>query len=430
MATRTENTTKIERALAGYYSTTYYQPGSGGSGVKYPMTDNSNNQICATTTTSRTSTTTPGYHAIQKSGGTLPVNDFSFTRTRIVGPIIQGVLIQRFPSYPYYTENIYMGVAYGFDADTVNSSVSAAQVSSLDNSVITGLRLKMKDQHVNLVQMYAERKQTADLFADTALKLTRAISAVRKGDIVGAAKAVGISASRRGFSSVSRNIRNATGNEKEKQISRAWLALQYGWKPLLDDCYGAAEQIAQANTRNQQTRVSRTKSITENLSTSNHFNESLVGYWSSYETAQTVEIKYVLHYSVPGTIDHLLSQIGVTNPAMIAWELMPWSFVIDWFLPVGNFINQLDATAGLQFVSGSKTTFSRTNATGTRYYNKPLTPISGGALGVVTKSTNIVSVNRVKILSFPTAGAPSFKNPFSFQHLANAMALLSQLRLR
>jgi hypothetical protein len=36
---------------------------------------------------------------------------------------------------------------------------------------------------------------------------------------------------------------------------------------------------------------------------------------------------------------YLLSQLGLANPAAVAWELVPFSFVVDWFTDAGTFIN-------------------------------------------------------------------------------------------
>lgn len=36
-----------------------------------------------------------------------------------------------------------------------------------------------------------------------------------------------------------------------------------------------------------------------------------------------------------------LSMLGFDNPARTIWELVPFSFVLDWFIPVGDFLEQL-----------------------------------------------------------------------------------------
>lgn len=47
------------------------------------------------------------------------------------------------------------------------------------------------------------------------------------------------------------------------------------------------------------------------------------------------------------------NQLGLVNPLALAWELVPYSFVVDWFIPVGPVLYALSAKAGLRFVSGT-----------------------------------------------------------------------------
>jgi len=41
-------------------------------------------------------------------------------------------------------------------------------------------------------------------------------------------------------------------------------------------------------------------------------------------------------------LDYVLSRFGVTGPASLAWELIPWSFVVDWFVDLRHITNLLD----------------------------------------------------------------------------------------
>lgn len=54
-----------------------------------------------------------------------------------------------------------------------------------------------------------------------------------------------------------------------------------------------------------------------------------------------------------------LNSIGMANPAEVLWELVPLSFVWDWFMPVGSFLQSLSATAGLDFLGGYTTRRNR-----------------------------------------------------------------------
>lgn len=52
-----------------------------------------------------------------------------------------------------------------------------------------------------------------------------------------------------------------------------------------------------------------------------------------------------------------LGSHGLTNPLALAWELFPMSFVINWFLPIGNFLAGLSTPFGMEFRDGYMTKY-------------------------------------------------------------------------
>lgn len=47
-----------------------------------------------------------------------------------------------------------------------------------------------------------------------------------------------------------------------------------------------------------------------------------------------------LHHPAVQEIRGWLSSVGLTNPLAVVWELIPFSFVIDWFLPIGESLSR------------------------------------------------------------------------------------------
>jgi hypothetical protein len=58
----------------------------------------------------------------------------------------------------------------------------------------------------------------------------------------------------------------------------------------------------------------------------------------------TVRGHYGIDYDNPTfrQLDYLLGKFGVTGPASLVWELIPYSFVVDWFLDLRHITNVLD----------------------------------------------------------------------------------------
>ena len=121
------------------------------------------------------------------------------------------------------------------------------------------------------------------------------------------------------------------------------------------------------------------------------------------------------------------SRLGFTNPLSVTWELLPLSFVADWFYPISDYINSLDATLGWDFMGGSctKRIVQKMTVRATAYpypvwYLKAIPTVSGSK--VFTSKT----VNRTVYIVPPVPDLVRPKNPFSGRHLASAVALLSQ----
>lgn len=89
--------------------------------------------------------------------------------------------------------------------------------------------------------------------------------------------------------------------------------------------------------------------------------ESLAGTFGN-ETwlgTQTGDQTHVVKVGIKAYVsDATLAQIGshgLTNPAALAWELFPLSFVIDWFIPIGSFLDGLSTSLGMEFRDGYMT---------------------------------------------------------------------------
>lgn len=310
--------------------------------------------------------------------------------------------------------NVYQGAApglTGWDFITYGASVPSVDLNlmaSIRNAALIDCLNQLKGQNVNYSQAFAERQQTVNLVSSTAKRIAGSIQDIRKGNFVGAAARFGLS---------------KKPAKASMTIADQWLELQYGWKPLLSDIYGACTDLAQAdNLLPDRYRVSCKRLRFENDEGFTNVNSGIhfEGFWRS---RHSVFIR--LDYRMDHPFAAASAQTGISNPAVLAWELLPWSFVADWFIPVGSYLSTLDATAGWTFLGGSHTSRYYVSTSGVvkrTGYNFPgrVIPYWGGYGAVASHKT----VDRVPYSSSPTPRFPGFKNPFSLTHMANAIALL------
>lgn len=299
----------------------------------------------------------------------------------------------------------------------------------LVDKAVLELRSRLKNQKVNLSMAFAERKQTANLITSTATRLRIGIKAAVKGDIKGLKRALGIPPI------VTRRDRKALRKDNEsprytadgsRAASRLWLENRYGWLPLLGDVKGSAEALA-SNDVDDPSRYS----VAVKASSSTNLKDE-------YEfTDWYIPCRIVIKKSVTVTtgafvrVDaHLenralatASSLGLTNPLAVAWDRLPWSFVVDWVSPVGKYLNAMDAELGWTFLSGSiSKRVKETWVTRIEYAGSQ--PWYGRASGNGTGYQG--SLNRNVLTAFPDAKVGSLfpKNPISTGHVLNALALL------
>lgn len=369
-------------------------------------------------TISRNSSRTPGFHHWPK-WKPLPYNPFSYTRKTIVTRRCVG------------PRGYYYDLGGGYDLFGIcgeepgdPTAFPANQKDIVRNRAIVNLLNKVKDQKLNLAQAFAERQQTISLIASSATRIANAFLALRKGDILAAghhlAYPIGVRKRRRFDFAFSR--------DRQLAVANGWLELQYGWRPLLQDVYGAAELTAQRVSDEVHSKASGSATLSDReIIKRVEVGYSPIGSAGRDNVTITIkrfiQAKYVCSFSVANPASRSLSQMGFTNPALLAWELLPYSFIVDWFIPIGNYLSTLDATLGMNFQGGCVTLFERYELEETREGTGKYVSFYR-MVGSTYGSSSIVSVNRSRLNSFPRASLPAFKNPLSTTHALNAIALL------
>lgn len=119
------------------------------------------------------------------------------------------------------------------------------------------------------------------------------------------------------------------------------------------------------------------------------------------------------------------------DPELILWELVPFSFVVDWFMPVGDW---MEARAFASRISGSTTvtsTLTRETVSGYRCLQKPAIPVDwfGYEVGSTDGHFKRILLERVvgTSISVPLPQVKSLSSIASWQHMANGIALLTQV---
>lgn len=276
---------------------------------------------------------------------------------------------------------------------------------------IYDLQEQLQKLDFNLTVSGAESLKTVELITHTAARLLQTARALKKGKLGDAYKALGLSP----------GSSRLPPPKKVRQLAGSyWLELNYGWKPLLSDIHGAMQSLATALNQPD-------ASIFECTGKSSRTTHEIQRYQQGRSDWQTDFLWDVLtrsasevgvHYRIADGNIVQAARLGLTNPTLVAWEVVPFSFVVDWFIPVGTFLTQLSAYHGLEFVSGYRSQIVRMSALWDGGNAAPRGSVTNGST-----FARLVHTRRTQLNGFPHAGL-IVKDPFNVGHAITSVALL------
>lgn len=361
---------------------------------------------------------TPNFAALQGQGR-LPINGYDMSEWKAeIGLFVQTWKRRTEVFNMFETLIDPMSAVVGFPAAPTHlvgvSDVALRQLMERSGSGLAA----------NLAQDIAQISQLTSMIGNTAIRLAKAGRHLRKGNIPEAVRTL--------WHHTNPKFRRHGGPSMRNSLANNWLELQYGWKPLLSDLQGSMKALAKFNIANvdiQHVTGSATKS-SSSTSTSGVPNFSFSqGTVTNIETE--TRAKYGMRFKVASRLTSFLAQTGFTNPINLAWEVLPFSFVADWFLPIGTYLETLSAWDGLEFVDGYLSQLTKQRTFQTVSWSGRPTGTQGDEIetmqcgGSQTREYTVYS--RVKLTAFPQARFPQLKNPISVSHAANGIALVQQV---
>jgi len=291
----------------------------------------------------------------------------------------------------------------------VSSQAPGNWTSNDDLAMLGKLREKVAGSDFNAGVFLGEGREALKMIATNATKIYKAYKAARKGNFATAAYEL-------------------TGSNKtvRKSLANNWLELQYGWLPLLKDIKGGAEFLSHHFTTPMVFRVvvQPKEKVTLNACTCG--SPTSYGYMNSPLTERGRILALLKEKDI-------VTLSGLLDPASVAWELLPYSFVIDWFIPIGNYLQARGLAQGLTgtFVTTRTTKWEARNVYGKEYrdpFNVPVvTRYNVSNAGY--RFTRVIQKRTVSTtLNVPLPSVKPLSKVASWQHAANAVALLSQLK--
>lgn len=282
------------------------------------------------------------------------------------------------------------------------------------------------DKKGKLLESVAEAMGGIKTIRDNARMLALFGTSVAKRDWAAAARALGLlPKSRRARRARDRTVAAGGG------LGSAWLNYSFGIKPIIDDMVfaliilGEDRSIRLKGVGYANLKPSKSIQTTKGSGAGAYG----TGAWTTQYT-RTIKpfAKTVLWYEVRASYLARHNELGLYNVPATAWALVPFSFVVDWVVPVQSILAAWTSDVGLTFKGGTHTRFVEIRDSG---FNAVPVPMRGfgmdGFLHSTKHRTRSLKMVRTVYDKPPYPTTLYVKDPLSVWTAVTSLALLASV---
>jgi hypothetical protein len=275
-------------------------------------------------------------------------------------------------------------------------------------------------ENASLGVNFVEYRQALGMIESRAVSMLTAYRKVKKLDFVGATRALaGLTPPirRPGFIPPNRGW-YPKGVSTAKFAGNNWLEYHFGWEPLIKDVYASMEILHNpvkkfASIHGEGKSYSSQGTFSDGGSVSSKISRT---WYATHK--QGAWIKAVQDPQL-----HTLEQLGLINPAVLLWEIVPFSFVVDWFASVGDVLRSYSDFAGMTLSEPWSCSIVRCVSSGVTSLKPGFSAM--GQSHPRASTANGLRVVRSSGLTKPVFSVKQFRLP-SVNRAATAISLLVQ----
>lgn len=296
-----------------------------------------------------------------------------------------------------------------------NTSANPVWDANDEIKLINKLKVAVRGSDFNMGVFLGEGHETLRMISSAALTIAGSLRLLRKGDVLGATRLL----LKHGKPLYRGRVNTAVIRRGAvDQLSSNWLILVWGWMPLLEDIRAGAELLA--HTLNvpfeQRIRVAGRKRA------------ALGG--DLFEAAGRNERRRQI-IAILRERESIPKLTGLLDPLSVAWELTPFSMLVDYVVPIGSWLEARSFASGLdgKFVITEKRVLEIRDLKFGKTYERVAGYPSyyvGDPKGAYIRHTTLDRVVTTS-LSVPKPKVKPLAKIFSVRHCLNALALLAQV---
>lgn len=229
------------------------------------------------------------------------------------------------------SDNFYQGYSF---SPTMTLFDEGSDVPPNEADVISKLAEAWRGTDLSIgMYLSPEGRESVEMMANAILKVGNSALSLKRGDLGGFFRH--LNHMPRGHKRV------VTRKFNDGDLSGAFLSAHLGWTPLIKDAYEAANIQEPPETGK---RISASKS-----GVAKQWRAQVSSYYGDVLPVQRgskLRVKYIGDISRGPTFS---DRFGLNNPFLIAWNVVPLSFVADYFLPIGSVLDSMGFISAARF---------------------------------------------------------------------------------
>lgn len=233
-----------------------------------------------------------------------------------------------------------------YKLDSMNDNIQR-----VTNTALNRLTARLS-QDANLGETFGESRQSINMIAETASDLKNAVNGLREGNPLKVARNLRVNP---------RRVRSIMA-ENARKLPSAWLKLAFGWAPLVNDIRDGFKVITDFTPVTQKIKASSRRSWSYDA------DEGVTEFYYKVHEQYDAGVALYVTLVLENPNIALANQLGLLNVPKVGWELVPFSFVVDYFYNVSGFLGNLTRFAGYT-VKDSGTSVRRSLSMSMKYHS-------------------------------------------------------------
>ncbi len=240
-------------------------------------------------------------------------------------------------------------VTYGVSPSMILNSFSDELDAALNSA--RGEFLEKLGSSAELAVNLAERNQAMRMITSRLQQLARAANTLRKYGPVPFLQELTLDPDANQLKNARKRQKRWT---KRKDVANTWLEYHFGWEPLVKDIWSAVDFLQKPIPLGKVSATGRRVPLD-----TGHVKQTFSGnFFGTYAWTTDINVfRGGIKARIGGDVSvtnpnlFLANRLGLVNPALVAWELIPYSFVVDWFINVGDFLKSYTDGLGISVVN-------------------------------------------------------------------------------